>query len=472
MRTNVAVATTPIHTHEGDVAQRQSPLQELRRTVMTCMLWEDTFYEKGNDIAARIADLCAKVAPDEVAALAVEARTGMKLRHVPLFLVRELARRKGNGASVEATLAQVIQRADELGEFVSLYWREKKQPLSAGVKRGLAAAFQRFDAYHLAKYNRDTAVKLRDVLFLCHAKPSSATSKIKCRFCTGKYPDGRPVSTCEDCGGSGYETVSQSVVWKMLVDKTLESPDTWEVALSGGADKKETFERLMREKKLGGMATLRNLRNMIQCGADESLVRERLSAGCGMALPFRFVTAARHAPRLEDAIEQAMFKSVEGMERLPGSTGLLVDVSGSMNATLSQKSEATRVDVAAGLAILLREIGEKVAVATFSERVVEVPSRRGFALRDAIHQSQPHSGTYLAKAVTALSREWNGIDRLIVITDEQSADGGGTAFAGRNYIVNVASYQHGVAADGKWRRINGWSDRILDYIREYERAES
>jgi 60 kDa SS-A/Ro ribonucleoprotein len=87
------------------------------------MLWEDTFYEKGNDIAARIADLCAKVAPDEVAALAVEARTGMKLRHVPLFLVRELARRKGNGASVEATLAQVIQRADELGE---IGWRKAR----------------------------------------------------------------------------------------------------------------------------------------------------------------------------------------------------------------------------------------------------------------------------------------------------------------------------------------------------------
>jgi 60 kDa SS-A/Ro ribonucleoprotein len=420
------------------VAQRDTPHGELRRTVMTCMLWEDTFYEKGSNIAARIADLCTKVAPDQIAALAIEARTGMKLRHAPLFLVRELARRKGNGALVEATLSRVIQRADELGEFVSLYWKEKKQPLSAGVKRGLAAAFQRFDGYHLAKYNRDTAVKLRDVLFLCHAKPRDA---------------------------------EQGELWKRLVDKTLDAPDTWEVALSGGADKKETFERLMREKKLGGMATLRNLRNMVQSGVDETLIRERLASGCGMALPFRFVTAARHAPRVEDAIEQAMLRSTEGMERLRGTTGFLVDVSGSMDATLSTKSEATRIDVAAGLAILLREIGESVRVATFSERVVEVPPRRGFALRDAIHKSQAHSGTYLAKAVTALSREWKDIDRLIVITDEQSADGGGTAFAGRNYIVNVASYEHGVAAVGKWHRIHGWSDRILDYIAEYERAE-
>jgi hypothetical protein len=95
----------------------------------------------------------------------------MQLRHAPLFLTRELARRKGAGALVAETLDSVIQRADELGEFVAHYWKEKKQPLSAGVKRGLARAFTKFDAYPLAKYDRESVVKLRDVLFLCHAKP-------------------------------------------------------------------------------------------------------------------------------------------------------------------------------------------------------------------------------------------------------------------------------------------------------------
>jgi len=75
----------------------------------------------------------------------------MQLRHAPLFLVRELARRKGAGPFVAETLEDVIQRADELGEFVALYWKEKKQPLSAGVKRGLARAFTKFDAYQLCE---------------------------------------------------------------------------------------------------------------------------------------------------------------------------------------------------------------------------------------------------------------------------------------------------------------------------------
>lgn len=44
-----------VFTHEGAVAQKLDPRRELRRTVMTCLLWEDTFYEAGAEIAARLA---------------------------------------------------------------------------------------------------------------------------------------------------------------------------------------------------------------------------------------------------------------------------------------------------------------------------------------------------------------------------------------------------------------------------------
>ena len=56
------------------------------------MLWEGEFYEDGVAIAGRIRELVPKVDAAKVAALAVEARTAMKLRHAPLLLVREMAR--------------------------------------------------------------------------------------------------------------------------------------------------------------------------------------------------------------------------------------------------------------------------------------------------------------------------------------------------------------------------------------------
>ena len=161
-------------THEGAPAAILTPEQALRRSILACMLWENEFYEDGIAIAGRIRELVPKVAAEKVAALAVEARTAMKLRHAPLLLVREMARHATHRALVAETLVRVIQRADELSEFVAIYWAEGRRPLSAQVKKGLAAAFTRFDEYALAKYDRAGIVRLRDVLFLSHAKPMTS----------------------------------------------------------------------------------------------------------------------------------------------------------------------------------------------------------------------------------------------------------------------------------------------------------
>jgi 60 kDa SS-A/Ro ribonucleoprotein len=444
VKLNTTIKPRRIVNHEGGRATPTSPVSELRRSVMTCMLWEDTFYEKGSEVAKRIVELVPQCSPKVVAELAVEARTRMGLRHVPLLLVSELSRIAGTGPLVEDTLVNVIQRADELTEFVAIYWRDGKHPMSAGVKRGLAAAFTNFNAYQLAKYNRDSQVKLRDVMFLVHPKPALG--------------------------------MDQAEVWKKLASNTLESPDTWEVELSAGKDKRETFERLLREKKLGGLAVLRNLRNMVQSGVSDVLIRERLSQGISRAFPYRFVVAAKYAPTLEDAIEGAMFAAVEEVSPLPGKTGLVVDVSGSMNTALAinarpgskVENPTTRIDVAAGLGILLRERCESVRIATFSGRVVVVPPRRGFALRDAIVGSQPHSSTYLKRALEEIRELWPDLDRLIVVTDEQSQDGILDAWIPKSYVINVAPYRNGVSYRNRWNHIDGWSERVFDYIQEME----
>jgi hypothetical protein len=331
----------------------------------------------------------------------------------------------------------VIQRADELAEFVAIYWKDGRVPLSGQVKKGLAAAFPKFDEYQLAKYDRGGPVKLRDVLFLCHAKPRDA---------------------------------AQAGVWKKLTWGRLNPPDTWEVALSSGSNKREVWQRLLAENKLGALALLRNLRNMREAGVEEDLVLSALrSMSTARVLPFRFLAAARYAPRWEEALEQAMLKCVAGQEKLAGRTVVLVDISGSMTAPLSRRSDMQRTDAAYGLAVLLREIGEKVAVYSFSDELAEVPARRGFALRDAIDASQRHSSTQLGKAVEQLNKK-EQYDRLIVITDEQAHDTVPAPHA-QGYVINVASYKNGVGY-GKWTHIDGWSESAIEYIRALELTES
>ena len=445
MRLNIFKPNKPcLRTHEGAPARIITPEQTLRRSVLSCMLWENEFYEDGVQIAGRIHELVPQVAPEKVASLAVEARERMKLRHAPLLLVREMARHATHRGLVAETLARVIQRADELSEFVAIYWAGGRQPLSAQVKKGLAAAFGKFDEYALAKYDRAGAVRLRDVLFLSHARPVDE---------------------------------AQAALWKRLAENELATPDTWEVALSAvgrgeGAEKRDVWERLLAERKLCALALLRNLRNLHTAGVSEELVLAALaSLKTDRVLPFRFLAAARNAPQWEQPLEDAMFRALDGRAaRLAGHTVLLVDVSGSMETTISSRSEMRRTDAAYGLAILLREIAEKATIYTFSNQAKLVPSRRGMALRDALDQSQPHGGTYLGAALKQVEADCkNGFDRLVVITDEQSHDRV-PAPHGNGYVINVASARNGVGY-GEWTHIDGWSEAVVDYIAELESAE-
>lgn len=437
MRTNVADKVPAPRTYEGAVASRINAYQKLRRSILACLLWEDTFYEEGIAVADRIKEGVEACKAEQVAALAIEARTKFKLRHVPLFLVRELARNPSQRHVVAATLAEVIQRPDELGEFLSLYFGEAKrnQPLAAQVKKGLARAFAKFNEYQIGKWNQDCAFKLRDVLFLTHAKAKDE---------------------------------EQSALWKRLVDKSLTTPDTWEVELSASKDKKASWERLLKEQKLGALALLRNLRNMKTAGVDESLVVSALrTMKTERVLPFRFIAAANHAPQWESDIEAAMLTCLEGFEKLPGKTAIVIDNSGSMyGCKVSGKSDIDRSDAACAVAMLVREVCERCVVIGFANDAKVVPPRRGFALRDAIRKG-PQGGTYTDNALALAESE--GYDRIIVITDEQSHQTILAPKGNKAYFINVAVNQNGIGY-GRWTHIDGFSEAVLDFIRESESA--
>lgn len=441
-RTNAPAARAPrIQTHEATPAKRLTDVQALRRALLSCLLWEDQFYEDGEEIAERLKRLTLAVPPSDAAALAIEAREQGKLRHAPLWIARHLAGGTlAQRAVVADLLGRIIQRPDELTEFLALYWKGNRVPLSAQVKKGLAKAFPKFSAYQLAKYDRAEAIKLRDVLFLSHAKPRDA---------------------------------DQAATWKQLVERTLPIPDTWEVALSAGADKRATWERLLTEQKLGALALLRNLRNMLGVQVPEAAIRTALqNMQVERVLPFRFIAAAKYAPTLESDLEQAMFRCLASHEKLTGRTALVVDTSPSMwQARISGKSELDRFEAAAALAILCREICESVRVYAFNEKAYDVPARQGFALRDALAQTK---GGYSRGGLAVAKANADGYDRIIVLTDGQwhypTGESGADAVAvspapltERAYLLNVAAYRNAIGSS-KWVMIDGWSEALIDYI--------
>lgn len=446
MKTNICKteATPGFTTHEGAPAMKESAEKELVRTVSCLMLFEDTFYESGKDIANRIKELCEQVSIKFLCDLAVKARTDLKLRHAPLYLMVNALSKKGDPGErnlVGQTISEVIQRADELAELLAIYWKDGRKKLPRQLKAGIAKAFPKFNAYQLAKYNRDGAVKLRDALFLSHAKPKDA---------------------------------EQAAVWKKLVDKTLEAPDTWEVELSAGKDKKETFTRLISEKKLGYMALLRNLRNMEETQISRSLVESALLEGASgsKVLPYRFVAAARFSPSYAATISGAMLKAIKDVNPLPGRTAVIVDGSGSMAESLSAKSKMSRFDAAGALAILLRETSN-TRVFAFASEVREVPAYRGLGLIESIRKAIPSAGTLAGKAVKHVLSVFPDCNRIILVTDEQSADPVPPVLDGiRGYILNVGPYEPALPSKGgSWVTLSGFSERLIDWIREEEKQQ-
>jgi len=452
MKTNIK-DKTPEFTHGGAKVSRSSVEAQLVHSVLANMLWEDEFYEDGVANTVRLQELVKRADPSAVQNLALRAREDFKLRHTPLFLLRELAR---NGTLKANVLTDTIQRADEIAEFLAIYWKDGKTPISNQVKKGLANAFGKFNEYQLAKWDKNSAaVSLRDVMFLVHANPKG-----------------------------------KDELFKKLANKGLKTPDTWETNLSAGANKKETFTRLMAENKLGALAFLRNLRNMTEAGIPESEIREYAKTlDVSKVLPFRYIAAWRIIPQFSDMLEDMMMRSLGVVEKLPGRTLLVVDISGSMNGMISAKSELSRIDAAKALTILAREVCEDVVIyatagndSKGTHATMRIPPLHGFALGEyltsgAVRTKLGGGGIFLTQCIKFIEQDYKGkFDRVIVFTDEQdcsarSEDNPSKAplLSEKNYILNVGSYRNGINS-GKWETITGFSEATLDFIREYEKV--
>ena len=268
--------------HEGALAWRMTPEWELYTTVVTTMGVEDKFYEGGEERVRRIADLVRKVEPEFVAQLAVYTREEMHLRSVPLLLLVELDCCHQGDTLVSKAVGRTIQRADEITELLMCYlWRTGKPDLSGlscQLRKGLAEAFNKFDEYQFAKYNRkNRKVTLRDALALVHPKPK----------------DDR-----------------QADIFRKIKSDTLETPVTWETELSAVGQrhfdskeekeeaKREVWRKLVQSRRIGYMATLRNLRNMLGLGMDDETMQmvcdyiaDPEAVRKSKQLPFRFLSA-------------------------------------------------------------------------------------------------------------------------------------------------------------------------------------
>lgn len=438
----------------GALAAKQSNTALLRRAVLANLLWEDVAYMDGMKVAEEIQRLIPLCPAIDVYNIAIEARTMQKLRHTPLFIAVEMCKYPEHKMFVQDLLPQIITRADMLTDFLAIYWKDGKKPIANQAKKGLAKAFHNFNEYKFAKYDRDAAIKLRDVMFLCRPKP---------------------------------ENQYEQDLFKKVADRTLATPETWEVLLSTGKDKKESWTKLITEGKIGGLAMLRNIANMRRANVDKKVINEGLEKlKSSMLMPLDFLKAFRMNPEFGRQIEDAMVNSYANLPKLKGKTLFIVDVSGSMGARMSEKSDFTGYDAACAMAMLAANQCEDYEIVctagndythTGAHRHIPYP-QKGFGIFEQIREANRnigYGGIFTRQCLEWCNDKFKGqkFDRIIVFSDSQDCDFPERRipkpFGTYNYICDISAHTKGVNYKGTWdAEISGFSEHFITFIAAME----
>lgn len=478
--------------YEGAGAYKITPESELYTAVVTTGL-NDSFYELGDARLERIKRLMAQCDPEFVARLAVYARTQMHLRYVPMVLAVELAKAASGTSAVSKTVSNVIQRADEICELLAYYQlanartgTKKLNRLSKQVQKGLAVSFNKFDEYQFAKYNRKTDVKLRDALFLVHPKAKDD---------------------------------SQQDLFNKIAADTLAIPYTWETELSGlGQQKFESpaaraaaftakWEELIASKKMGYMALMRNLRNILDAGvsvAHMQMVCSYIASPAAVAtskqLPFRFLSAYRelksHSSNLTsmvlEALEDAVMHSAGNIQGFGYNTSVVIacDVSGSMQQAVSKKSIVQLYDIGLMLGMLMQSRCKNVISGMFGNtwKIINMPKRNVLANVMEYYKREGEVGyaTNGYLIIDDLIRRRVKADKVMLFTDMQlyNSNAPGHNFdsywmrykaiapKAKLYLFDLAG--HGATPVDIRKNdvylIAGWSDKIFDILSSIEDA--
>jgi len=386
----------------GGDAFVQDPKVEFVSILLTSFV-KDQFYKSESEGLDRVVQLVDSLDKLFVAKAAVYARNEFGMRSISHVVAGEVAKRVKGEQWTKRFYDKVVHRPDDITEILSYYYSKYGKPYPNSLKKGLALAFNKFDAYQLAKHRGEGKdISLVDAINYVHPKPSEAVA----------------------------------VALKKLVEGELRSENTWETKISAAGKsenkeeaKKEAWSQLVKEGKIGYFALLRNLRNILEQAPevlDEALklLEDEGRIRKSLVLPFRFMTALEEIKKtnLDSAglvmvsLNKAVETSLKNVPKLNGRTLVVLDNSGSMDGKPAEIGSLFA-------SILVKSNGAEFMVFSDDARYVTVnPADSVITIAEQMRRSMTPSGTNF----NAVFQEANkAYERIIILSDMQGWMGNG-----------------------------------------------
>jgi len=455
-KTNPVKSTKTVNRAGGE-AYKQSDKLALVSLLLTSML-KDQFYRSGSEQLRNLQTLLNNIDPLFAAKAAVFARNEYGMRSITHVTAAVIAEKVKGEEWTKRFFQKIVRRPDDMFEILALV----QKPVPNSIKKGFARVLEGYGDHQLAKYKGNGKdVSMVDVVNLCHPRATESLTK--------------------------------------LIKGTLKPADTWETQLTQAGQKAENAEDLRSLKrdawkdlidgeKLGTMALLRNLRNIMTQAPDcvDAACKQLVNAEKirkSLVLPFRFATAYEEISKVNDvstsiknkvleAIEKALeVSSVANVPKFDGETLVALDVSGSM--------QGKPIEIGSLFSVILAKSNDADFL-TFDtrSRFQSLDPNTGFiTCQQNIIRNAHGGGTDFRCIFNGLTKKY---DRIIILSDMQGWVGGTTprlqfeAYKkkfGANphiYSFDLQGYGDMQFPENQVYCIAGFSDKIFDTMKVLE----
>ena len=492
---NVKSLSAKVTNYMGEESYTLTPKARLVNIAATMMLGEPSYYESADKQVVALFNACdATRDPEFCLKVAKYARQKLNLRSTPIAIMVKVANMhlaKGTGL-VPRYAPAIIQRADELNETFAIQTALFGRIIPNSLKKGVARAFHNFDEYQLTKWRQDKRnFNLRKTVIIAHPVPTSR---------------------------------EQSDLYRRILNDDASPAMTWKYLIAEKGNTAAVWDELIASKKMGYMATLQELVPMIRAGATRmddviAYIENGSAIAKSKLLPHRFLSAyesvgsmpytfekdKRTIVRVREAIECAIKTATANIPRIPGTTVILCDNSGSARgdaggkSKISSKSVRTIADMGNLLGLYAWYASENPMLAVFGDKLIPVTIAKNDGVLgnfEKVNAAGGSVGPATEHGVFVMLHDMVEkkifADRVIVISDLQIGDGnhreyGLTGYKAYGtipgmvdqyrktvnpnfwyYSVSIKGYGNDVVMGPKKALISGWSEHVLSFINNVE----